>query len=461
MDLAFAPDGRAYVLDWQNHRVRRVNLDDTFETVVGTDDVGDTARQGWGAFGRLTSTLFANAVLAPTSGLVLSAQALHQLSEAGWLQGRELRLNEIREIAGTVRVLSGHLSQYRSATPAGFETKRRMSATVLIPAHNEEAWIGETLRSITLQTVQPHEVIVVDDCSTDRTGDIARHHGATVLRTPTNRLKAGAQNYGIEHIHTEAVITLDADTVLHPEAIDYLLRDLEAGDDATNGAVLPQSVRGLWSRARLIEYAVALRLHKRAQHSLGSILVLSGCVAAFRVGVMRAVGGFQERTLTEDLDLTWTLHLSGYRVGYAPKAMSYPTEPTSWRLYKGQMRRWAGGFYQSVSAHRHDLRKHGSLALIVAAALWDIVASMLVLVAIVVLAFVRGFTLGPELVVGTLTIVLGIPFVLASSVVGVRQAALAMPAYLVGTWTGQYFYVEAFIREWVLRRSERTWIKGH
>ena len=41
MDLAFAPDRRAYVLDWQNHRVRRVNADDTFETVLGTGDVGD------------------------------------------------------------------------------------------------------------------------------------------------------------------------------------------------------------------------------------------------------------------------------------------------------------------------------------------------------------------------------------------------------------------------------------
>ena len=41
IDLAFAPDGRAYVLDWQNHRVRRVNADDKFETVLGTGDVGD------------------------------------------------------------------------------------------------------------------------------------------------------------------------------------------------------------------------------------------------------------------------------------------------------------------------------------------------------------------------------------------------------------------------------------
>ena len=41
MDLAFAPDGRAYVLDWQNHRVRRVELDGTVQTVLGTGDVGD------------------------------------------------------------------------------------------------------------------------------------------------------------------------------------------------------------------------------------------------------------------------------------------------------------------------------------------------------------------------------------------------------------------------------------
>jgi cellulose synthase/poly-beta-1,6-N-acetylglucosamine synthase-like glycosyltransferase len=206
---------------------------------------------------------------------------------------------------------------------------------------------------------------------------------------------------------------------------------------------------------------VALRLHKRAQHNLGTIMVLSGCVAAFRVGVLRAVGGFQERTLTEDLDLTWTLHLGGYRVGYAPKAMSYPTEPTSWRLYKGQMRRWAGGFYQSVSAHRHDLRKQRALALIVAAALWDIVASVLVLVAIVVLGFMRGVSLAPGLVAVSLAVSLGIPLVLAASVVGVRQAVLAAPAYLVGSWTGQYFYAEAFVREWVQRRSGRPWIKGH
>jgi DNA-binding beta-propeller fold protein YncE len=46
MDLEVAPDGRAYLLDWQNHRVRRVNADDTLETVIGTDEVGDGPASG-------------------------------------------------------------------------------------------------------------------------------------------------------------------------------------------------------------------------------------------------------------------------------------------------------------------------------------------------------------------------------------------------------------------------------
>src|SRR4029453_17035040 len=46
VDLDFAPDGRGYVLDWQNHRVRRMNADGTFETVIGSDLVGDGPRDG-------------------------------------------------------------------------------------------------------------------------------------------------------------------------------------------------------------------------------------------------------------------------------------------------------------------------------------------------------------------------------------------------------------------------------
>ena len=48
IDLEFAPDGRPYVLDWQNHRVRRIDTDGRMRTVVGTDEIGDGPRPGSG-----------------------------------------------------------------------------------------------------------------------------------------------------------------------------------------------------------------------------------------------------------------------------------------------------------------------------------------------------------------------------------------------------------------------------
>jgi biofilm PGA synthesis N-glycosyltransferase PgaC len=427
--------------------------------VMATDGSGPT--DGVGLLGRLTSSVLAHAVLPPTSGLVMRAGTLAALADAGWLEGRELRLADVREVAGRVRVLRGGVASYRSPGVEVFGTGRRPTVTVLIPAHNEEAWLGETLRSIRVQTLQPDEVLVVDDCSTDRTSEIARHHGATVLRTPTNRLKAGAQNYGLDHIRTDIVVTLDADTVLHPDAIRHLVADLEAGCDATNGAVMPQSRTGLWTRARLIEYTVAMRLYKRAQRNVGTILVLSGCVAAFHTRVLRAIGGFKERTLTEDLDLTWELHLAGYRVGYAPGALSFPAEPATWHQYKSQVRRWAAGFFQSIEVHRSAIPRNRGLLFIVGTSLWDIITTVVVLAAALVVTVTQGLSMPSVLLWVTLVITIVVPLGLAASVIGVGPAVTSLPAYLIGSWTSQYLYIEALVKEWFLRRRQKVWIKGH
>jgi biofilm PGA synthesis N-glycosyltransferase PgaC len=415
----------------------------------------------WGLLGRFTSSALGHAVLAPTSGLVMRADALARLCDAGWLAGRELQLREIRRLVGRVRVLRRGVVDYVAPGPPADPPLPRLTVTVLIPAHNEEAWIGETLRSVRRQTLPPDEVIVVDDCSTDRTGEIAAHHGATVLRTPVNRLKAGAQNLALEQIRTDAVMTLDADTILHPEAVDLLVADLEAGHDATNGAVMPQSRRGIWTRARLIEYAIAMRLHKRVQRSLGTVLVLSGCISAFRTEVLRELGGFQERTVTEDLDMTWSLHLGGYRVGYAPAALCYPAEPGTWKLFKAQVRRWAAGMFQTIGVHRKGLRRKRGLMLILAAAMWDTLTSVLLFAVTVFVLATRGLQLSLHLLVFTVAITVVAPILLAASVIGLRPAVVSFPAYFIGALANQYFYVEALLREWVLRRRTKVWIKGH
>src|SRR5262245_58014683 len=68
--------------------------------------------------------------------------------------------------------------------------------TVIVPAYNEAASIADTIKSIQNQTLPPDEIIIVDDCSTDGTGDLARSFGVKVVTPPSNTgSKAGAQTY--------------------------------------------------------------------------------------------------------------------------------------------------------------------------------------------------------------------------------------------------------------------------
>jgi len=75
--------------------------------------------------------------------------------------------------------------------------------TVIIPAYNEAASVADTIKSLQAQTTPPAAIIVVDDCSTDGTGNVARALGAVVVRPRTNTgSKAGAQNFGLRYVRT-------------------------------------------------------------------------------------------------------------------------------------------------------------------------------------------------------------------------------------------------------------------
>lgn len=87
----------------------------------------------------------------------------------------------------------GQMADAAHASPPA----RVPGVTVLIPAYNEEASIADTVRSVQRQTSPAVEIIVIDDCSKDRTGEIARSLGATVVRPAQNQgSKATALNYG-------------------------------------------------------------------------------------------------------------------------------------------------------------------------------------------------------------------------------------------------------------------------
>jgi glycosyltransferase involved in cell wall biosynthesis len=125
-----------------------------------------------------------------------------------------------------------------------------MNLTVIVPAYNEAEGIGAVLQDI--QSVVPDaEVLVIDDCSTDGTGDIASAAGARVIRHRTNRGYGGALKTGVRAAKGDVVVMMDADgqhEAWHIPALVEMLKDHDlAVGERTNayrvaGARLPGKI---------------------------------------------------------------------------------------------------------------------------------------------------------------------------------------------------------------------------
>jgi cellulose synthase/poly-beta-1,6-N-acetylglucosamine synthase-like glycosyltransferase len=354
----------------------------------------------------------------------------------------------------------------RMATPrqgSALTPRIEKRLTAIVPAYNEAETVAETVRSLREQTLAPAEIVVVDDCSTDATGEIARAAGATVIRPPANTgSKAGAQTFALNEVETEFVMAVDADTVLAPDAIEQLMPALDDPDVASScGFVLPQRVRTIWERGRYVEYMLAFSFFKRIQDHFGKPLISSGCFSVYRTQELRAVGGWSSRTMAEDMDLTWTLYRADHKVRFVPEAVSYPIEPHNFEFMGKQLRRWSHGFVQNVRLHWRSVLSLGYLRSVVAIGFWDaLMASLAYLVVLPLLALV----VDPVILLAYLVdapVVL-VPVLWQALARGETARALAsFPSFFVLRIVNAFFMLRAVWSELILRRPLLVYEKGH
>jgi len=185
----------------------------------------------------------------------------------------------------------------------------------VIPAHNEEHWIGKCLTSIhtTMASVAgPYEVIVVDDASTDSTSQIARQMGARVLRVEHRKISA-VRNHGAGAACGEIFFFVDADTQVNERAVRAALGALRAGA-AGGGCVFDfDGPAPLWGRIILFFAVRAARL----------IRWVGGCFLFCTRQAFRATGGFSESLHAgEDIAFVQALKKVGRFVVLKPKVAS-------------------------------------------------------------------------------------------------------------------------------------------
>lgn len=245
-------------------------------------------------------------------------------------------------------------------------TSPRDPLTVLIAARNEEAAIGDTVRSLAQQDYEgPLRVIVIDNGSTDHTIDVARAAAAEIgfeieILTETTPGKSYALNLGLANVTSSLVITVDADTLLQRSALRLLVARLMSSPPAVRavaGAVLVRNSRStFWSRVQAWDYFLGIASVKRMQGLFQNTLVAQGAFSLYRCDAVREVGGWPD-AIGEDIVLTWKMINNGASVFFEPLAVAFTSAPESLKVLARQRSRWARGMIEglrSVPPWRHQ-----------------------------------------------------------------------------------------------------------
>jgi biofilm PGA synthesis N-glycosyltransferase PgaC len=244
-----------------------------------------------------------------------------------------------------------------------------VTITVLIPAHDEEGCIAETLASLRSQSCPPARIVVVADNCSDATIPLARRAGVDVFETVDNTLKkAGGLNQALAEVlpglgDNDCVMVMDADTTRDPGFLEAATRRLT--DDralmAIGGLFYGEDGRGLIGQFQRNEYTRYQRDLKRRR---GRVFVLTGTASVFRPRALRAVAEERGRNLpgvpgdvydtvalTEDNELTIALKSLGALMISPPDCTVVTEVMPSWRALWAQRLRWQRGALENLGAY--------------------------------------------------------------------------------------------------------------
>jgi cellulose synthase/poly-beta-1,6-N-acetylglucosamine synthase-like glycosyltransferase len=290
------------------------------------------------------------------------------------------------------------------------------SISMLVPAHNEEASIKESVRALLTVAYANLEIVVVDDGSTDETlsvlvssFDLASIHPIydnRIATMPVREIfrsrqfpnlvvvkkdkggKADSLNAALNVSSSELVCAIDADTILDPDGLRRLVRPFIRSDEVVAAGATIRVANGCTvTHGRLatergphralagiqaVEYLRAFLFGRPGWNRLGGNLLISGAFGLFRRTNLLETDGYT-KTVGEDMELIVRLRRHGYETGqparieFVPDPVAWTETPTSFRELGRQRERWQRGFSDVLWRHRRVLLnpRYGVLGMVV------------------------------------------------------------------------------------------------
>lgn len=243
-------------------------------------------------------------------------------------------------------------------SPAG----RFRRFAIVVPAHNEESSLQETLRSLRALSYPPalYDIVVVADNCTDRTAGIGRAEGAVVLERASAdaKGKGHALRWAFDRLLQESYegfVVCDADTVASPNLLTEVNRAFDAGARACQCNDQVKPAPGSWSaeatRAGFLLYNYVRPLGRSV---IGCSAGLRGNGMAFAADTLRQMP-WSAYSRAEDLEYGLVLLLSGIRVVFVRDALVLATMPSDARNAETQRARWERGRFPVIRRYAWPL----------------------------------------------------------------------------------------------------------
>ncbi len=223
--------------------------------------------------------------------------------------------------------------------------------TVMIPAHNEEDVISNTVENILSMDYENFEVIVIDDRSTDNTASVLKdlekkYDKVKVLIRQQGAFpgKSAVLNDAFQMAHGDAVLVFDADATVEPDFLSKLIPELEPKDVGAVQArkVIRNKNQNLLTRCQNNEYTMDTHF-QAGRDSVKGAVELRGNGELIKREALEDIGGWNNYTIVDDLDMSTRLHIKGWDVRFCPDAVVYEEGIAYlWPLFR-QRRRWLEG----------------------------------------------------------------------------------------------------------------------
>jgi cellulose synthase/poly-beta-1,6-N-acetylglucosamine synthase-like glycosyltransferase len=275
--------------------------------------------------------------------------------------------------------------------------------SIIVPAHNEELTIVESLGALLALDYHPREVVIVNDGSSDGTLPLLARTFQLVpaplafvqplIAAPVRGIyrsisepdlvvvdkegggsKADAANAGINAASGTLVLVIDADTVIEGDALSRAVLPfvedpvtvavgatvgIANGCHVEHGRVVDVRLPRSWfARFQIVEYLRSFLLFRLASASQNALVIISGAFGLFRRDAVIAAGGYDPTAIGEDFDLTVRLQRyfrerrEPFRIVFDPNPLCWTQAPEDWQSLRSQRCRWRRGLLQVLWRQR-------------------------------------------------------------------------------------------------------------